>query len=307
MCGTTHDGTAADCPEQRAGETVAGKYVLEKLLGVGGMAAVYAAEHVVLRRRTAIKVLHKRFVTDAELGARFLREARETARVGHPAFVAVHDAGTTEDGCAYIEMDRLDGRDLYSIRKAEGALPVERVVEIAKAVLDALVALHARGVVHRDLKSANVFLAIDERGEEQVRILDLGFAKVEDEVSMTSPEALLGTPFYISPEQYFDPRSVDARADLFSLGIVMFELLVGGWPYTYASKRELLHKVMTGDLERHPMRRRAEVPAWLDAIVARALALERADRFASATAMREAMEHGEAPPKRGFFRRVFGL
>ncbi len=311
LCDIRHAGGLEVCPELRTGETVLGKYAVGALLGVGGMAAVYKVSHPVLRREIALKILHKRFSTDAELAARFIREARETAGMGHSAFVGVHDAGTTEDGCAFIEMDRLEGRDLYSVRKAEGALAVDRVVAIAVKVLDALVALHGRGVIHRDLKAANIFLVPTTEGAEQVKLLDLGFAKVEDDLQLTSPDALLGSPFYISPEQYIDPTTVDDRADLFSLGIVLFEVLTGGWPYTYGSKRDLLHKVVTGEIERHPSTRRPEVPPWIDAIVARALAYEREDRFESAAAMKQAFEAGAAPapaePGRpGFFRRLIG-
>ncbi len=241
-----------------------------------------------LRRQTAIKILHKRFANDRELATRFVREARETAALGHPAFVHVHDAGTTDDGCPYIEMDKLEGRELYSLRKEAGPLEPERVVPIAIQIADALVALHARGVIHRDLKTQNIYLVPTPAGD-QVKLLDLGFAKVEDELKLTSKHTILGTPFYMSPEQYLDPSAVDARADLFSLGIVMFETLVGDWPYTWESKRDLLSKVMKGDLERHPANRRPEIPSWLDEIVARALAFAREDRFESAAAMKAAL------------------
>jgi serine/threonine protein kinase len=309
MCGTRHPGEPEECPEVRTGETINGKYKLGALLGVGGMAAVYTAEHVMLRREIALKVLHKRFASDQELGSRFVREARETAALGGNAFVSVHDAGTTEDGCAFIEMDRLDGKDLYSLRKAEGMLDPMRVVRIAIGVLGALEALHARRVIHRDLKSANVYLVADAGGAEQVKILDLGFAKADDELKLTNRNQLLGTPFYISPEQYIDPTSVDERADLFSLGIVMFEVLTGKWPYTYKARRELLAKVMKGDLERHPAKLRPEIPGWLDLAVARALAHDREKRFESASEMRATLEDGEhavPPQKPSFLRRILG-
>src|SRR5690606_5710375 len=155
-------------------------------------------------------------------------------------------------------------------------------------------ALHGRSVIHRDLKSSNIFI---EAGTGRVRLLDLGFAKVTDEHAVTDPEQLLGTPLYVSPEQVFDPRQVDGRADLFSLGIVLFENLTGSWPYTWKSKRDLLRKVMTGDMERHPATRRPEVPGWLDAIVARSLAFDREHRFASAAEMRAALERGGRPQR----------
>jgi len=301
MCGAVHPKWATQCPETRTGETILNKYEVGPVLGLGGMAAVYAARHTVLRRDIALKVLHKRFAVDKELGARFVREARETAATGHPAFVGVHDAGITEDGCAFIEMERLEGRDLYSIRKAEKVIAPERAVKIAVQVLDALEVIHKRNVIHRDLKSANIYV---EGPEERVKLLDLGFAKASDDLRLTSPNALLGTPFYISPEQYIDPTTVDARADLFSLGIVLFEVMTGEWPYAYDSKRDLLSKVMFGQLERHPAAKRDSIPQWLDQVVARALALDREKRYENAAAMRAALM--QRPMKSGIFRRLFG-
>jgi len=309
MCESSHPGGIQHCPEHRTGETIAGKYEIGHLLGCGGIAAVYAAHHRVLQREIALKVMHKRFAQDAELGSRFVREARETAGMGHPAFVAVHNAGTTDDGCAYIEMDRLDGRDLYSIRKQEGTIGPGRVVQIAIEVLGGLGALHDRGVVHRDLKSSNIFLVIGPTGEDQVKLLDLGFAKVDDDLGkLTTRNQLLGTPLYISPEQAADPTSVDGRTDLFSLGVIMYEILTGAWPYAFTSKGDLLPKVLKGDLDRHPARKRPELPGWLDLIVAKALAFDPARRYGSADEMREALESARRvtarPTLPGFLRRI---
>jgi serine/threonine-protein kinase len=305
LCGSTHPDDRPVCPQQRTGQRLNDKYTIGEVIGVGGIAAVYTAEHPILRRNIAVKILHKRFAKDRELATRFVREARETAALGHPAFVRVHDAGTTEDGCPYIEMDRLEGRELYSLRKESGPLAPEHVTWIAIQILDALVVLHGRGVIHRDLKTQNIYVVTTPEGD-QVKLLDLGFAKVEDELKLTSKQHILGTPFYISPEQYLDPSAVDARADLFSLGIVMFETLVGDWPYTWENKRDLLGKVMRGELERHPANRRPDVPTWLDAIVAKALAHAREDRYESAAAMKAALEAGPPPSKSGILRRIFG-
>lgn len=301
MCAADHEGGPDACPRSRVGQTLAGKYELVSLIGCGGIAAVYAARHRLRPRDIAVKILHPRFARDPELATRFVREARETAALGHAAFVAVHDAGVSEDGCAYIEMDRLEGRDLFSIKEADGPIDPARAVRIAIAVLEGLEALHRRGVIHRDLKSANVFL---ETGTDRVRLLDLGFAKVTDEHAVTDPQQLLGTPLYISPEQCFDPRQVDARADLFSLGVLLFETMTGSWPYTWTSKRDLLKRVMTGDMERHPATRRAEIPGWLDEIVARSLAFDREQRFANATDMRAALERGPRPQRPSLLRRL---
>jgi serine/threonine-protein kinase len=303
LCGTQHPDEPP-CRQLRTGQQL-GKHTIGAVIGVGGIAAVYEARHPVLDKMIAVKILHRRYAKDQELSARFVREARETAALGHPAFVAVHDAGTTEDGCAFIEMDRLEGRELYSMRKDAGPLEIERVIWIATSILDALTVLHARGVIHRDLKTQNIYIVPTPAGD-QIKLLDLGFAKVEDELKLTSKQQILGTPFYISPEQYLDPSGVDARADLFSLGVVMFELLTGDWPYTWDTKRDLLGKVMDGDLERHPITRRPDVPEWLDAIVARALAHKREDRFESAASMKAAIEQGPPAGKSGILRRLFG-
>jgi eukaryotic-like serine/threonine-protein kinase len=304
LCAGHHPDETPACPQLRTGQMI-DKYVVGPLLGVGGIAAVYLARHPVLEREIAIKVLHKRWAQDHELTQRFVREARETAALGHPAFVRVHDAGTTDDGCAFIEMDRLEGRDLYTLRKQFGPLEPERVARIAVHVLDALSVLHARGTIHRDLKSANIYLVPSQDGEH-IKLLDLGFAKANDQLALTQKDQMLGTPFYISPEQYLDPTAVDARADIFSLGIVMWEALVGDFPYEWENKRDLLSKVMHGKLERHPAARRPDVPEWLDAIVARALAHDKQERFESAAAMKEAIEKRQSPDKPGLLKRIFG-
>ncbi len=303
----THPRGSDACPGRRVGTIVAGKYRLDSLLGVGGMSAVYAAHHLVLDRAIALKVMHASFARDRELSVRFIREARQTAALGHRGFVGVHDAGTGDDGCAYIEMDRLTGCDLLSAAIDAGPFSAERASAIAIAVLDALAALHARGVVHRDLKTSNVFLVVGEDGVERVKLLDLGFARVAAEPGLTTPRVLIGTPLYVSPEQCNDPTDVDARADLFSLGIVLFEILTGLSPYKWRTRTQLLRKVVLGDLERHPRAERPDVPEWLDAIVARSLARDRDARFANADAMRRALEQRDVDVDRpGLLRRLLG-
>ncbi|HTL34935.1 MAG TPA: serine/threonine-protein kinase [Kofleriaceae bacterium] len=304
LCGSHHKEDI--CPQARTGQVI-DNYVVGTLLGVGGIAAVYNARHLKLGREIAMKILHKRWAKDHELASRFVREGKETAALGHPAFVTVFDAGTTEDGCAYIEMDKLAGRDLYAVRTQDGPLAVDRVVSIAIQVLDGLAVLHARGTIHRDLKSSNIYLSPSELGGDRVILLDLGFAKLNDNsMALTQKDQMLGTPFYISPEQYLDPTEVDARADLFSLGIVMWEVLVGDFPYQWENKRDLLANVMHGKLERHPAVRRPDIPAWLDTIIATVLAHKREDRFENALAMKAALETKQLPDKPGLLKRMFG-
>ena len=180
LCGLSHD--EEQCPKARTGQRL-DKYIVGPLLGVGGIAAVYAARHPVLARDIAVKILHKRFAKDRELAPRFVREARETAALGHPAFVARarcrHDRGRLR-----VHRDgELEGRDLYTLRKTRGPLAPERVVAIAIAVLDALAALHARGVDPPRSQELEHLPRAGGRGGEQVKLLDLGFAKVDDELA----------------------------------------------------------------------------------------------------------------------------
>jgi len=156
-------------------------------------------------------------------------------------------------------MDRLNGCDLLSACIDAGPFSADRAVPIVIALLDALDALHARGVIHRDLKTSNVFLVVEDDGGEQIKLLDLGFAKVAHETEAHRAKVMIGTPLYTSPEQYADPTTVDPRADLFSLGVVMFEILTGLSPYQFTSKMDLLKKVVLGELERHPQAERAEI------------------------------------------------
>jgi serine/threonine-protein kinase len=285
LCDDLHPEGARECPARRVGTTVAGKYHLTGILGIGGMAAVYEARHTLLGRTVALKMVHWDRSKDVELAGRFLREAREMAGLGHVCIPAVHDTGIAEDGSPYIEMERLVGETLYALRKREGQFSPARTVAITGQILDALTLIHARNMIHRDLKSPNVFVLRDP-GYERVKILDFGFAKVADGQALTRANQLLGSPMFMAPEQCIDPTQVDARADIYSLGVIMFELLTGQWPISFTSKRELIRKVMQGEVTRNPREVRPDVPPRLDALVARALARNRQSRPASAGEMR---------------------
>jgi serine/threonine-protein kinase len=208
----------------------------------------------------------------------------------------------------YFVMELLAGESLAD-RVKRLPLTLDETRHVIEQCCSALAASHAKGIVHRDLKPDNLFLGTRGNDPNFVKILDFGIAKLTGAgaaSSKTQTGTVIGTPYYMSPEQYADPTTVDARSDVFSLGIVLFEILTGTWPYTYATRRELFSKVMKGDLERHPRRRRPEIPDWLDAIVARSLAFEREQRYQSADAMRTALlrADGETPPRPGFFRRL---
>ncbi len=303
-CDDHHPRGAPECPGHRVGTTIAGKYRVHAVLGMGGMGAVYRADHIGLGRPVALKLMHREISGDAEMAGRFSREARELAALGHRGIVDVRDTGVAEDGGFYIEMELLTGRDLRSLLR-EGPLPVDRAVAIAIEVLDALATVHGRGVIHRDLKSPNVFLARDG-DRERVVLLDFGFAKANDAQQLTQPGELLGSPLYMSPEQCRDPASVDARADLFSLGVILFEMLTGTWPYAGRSFRELTRQILRGEIQRRPAELRPDVPAWLDDVVARNLAFERNERHPSAEAMKTALSAGPPPPPKSLISRLLG-
>lgn len=293
FCDRDHARGSPDCPAAAVGHTIAGKYRLRRLLGVGGMGAVYEAEHLTLRRTVAIKRLHGRFGADPEAIARFHREAQRLAALAHPGIVRVADLGHDETGGAYIEMELLHGRTVADLLAA-GSVPIALAVEITHGALEALHAAHAAGVVHRDLKPENLFL-VEDAGSLQVKILDFGIAKQTSgatATSVTATGATFGTPLYMSPEQLRDTKSVDARSDLWAMGATLFELLTGRPPSYGETAFEVISRIALGNVDRHPRLLRREVPEWLDALVARALEQDPTQRFASAGAMAAALRSG---------------
>ena len=293
VCDVLHPVGHEACPGRRVGEVVAGKYYLDYVIGAGGIGAVYSAVHRALHRRVALKMLQPQYAKDDDLGRRFVREARQQALIGHPGIVAVHDAGHDREFGCYLEMEELDGGTIYDLLEEHGAMTAQRTAHLALDMLSTLAAIHDQGIVHRDLKPMNLFVINDDRGE-RVKIIDFGLIKVDDGHALTHTGDVLGTILYMSPEQFVDPRSVDARTDLFALGITLFEMLTGKSPVEYEDRAELRKKILHGDLSRHPKAIDDTIPAWLDAVVAKAMAPDREDRFASAADMAAAIEAGLA-------------
>ncbi|MBX3234423.1 MAG: protein kinase [Labilithrix sp.] len=284
-------GPAAVATEARTdwiGRVVADKYRITGTLGEGGMGTVYAADHVELPRSYAVKTILPHLARNEELVERFRREAFAAAKLRHRGIVDVVDFGRADDGTVYMVMERLEGRSLDEVSE----LPVDRVIAIAKEVLDALAVAHEAGLVHRDLKPANLF----ETADGGVKVLDFGIAKMTsagDEPELTSAGAVLGTPLYMAPEQVTSSAGVDARADLYSLGATLYRLLTGTTPAATASMHLVVAKVAAGDIERDARKKRPDVPATLARTIARALAKAPADRFASAKEMRAALDHAD--------------
>ena len=277
-------------PESRIGAVVGGKYRLEKVLGRGGMGAVYEAIHTGVQKRFAIKVLSAAAFRDAGSRARFTKEAQAAAKMEHPNIVAVFDVGETEDSAPFMVMELLRGRSLFDALD-RGPFPVSLAVCVAREVLSALECAHRVGIVHRDIKPANIFLVDGPDSTTHVKVLDFGVAKFAevDEVSLTQSGAIVGTPLYMAPEQFLAVREIDGRADVWAVGATLFQMLTDRPVHLTTSATAVAAKVVS---EPAPRVRsiRPEVDEDLDAIVAQALAIQRDDRFATAAAMMEALD-----------------
>jgi serine/threonine-protein kinase len=287
--------------EALIGKTIAGKYILRALVGHGGMGAVYEAEHVGLGKRAAIKFVDAEFATDENVIARFAREARAMSAVESAHIVTVFDAGS-DDGRPYLVMELLRGEDLGERLRRTGRVPLGEAMHVVAQVLRGLARAHAAGIVHRDLKPDNVFLVKHDTDPLFAKIVDFGISKIERPRDKTHPLALtgrgtvLGTPFYMSPEQAQASSDVDGRTDLYSVGAILFECLTGRPPHTGESYEQVILSICMRDA---PDVRTIDpsIPVDVAAFVARALARDRGTRFASAERMLAAL-HEVAPEER---------
>jgi eukaryotic-like serine/threonine-protein kinase len=282
--GVASSGDAKTSKLPRPGDLIDNKYRVEKLLGQGGMGAVFAAHHEVLQERVAIKLLLADVADNPEAVARFVNEARAATRIQNDHVARVRDVGTHE-GTAYMVLEYLEGADLAELLRVHGPRPVVEVVDCVLQSLEAIAQAHALGIVHRDLKPANLYLAHRQDGSSCVKVLDFGISKAAPNALLTpssgvrtSTTAMLGSPYYMSPEQIRSSKSVDTRTDIWSLGIVMYELLVGNPPFT----GETLGELMVAILERDalPIRSvRGDVSPELEAVVNGCLRRDPAQRF----------------------------
>jgi serine/threonine protein kinase len=274
----------------RLGTVLKGKYRLDRLLGVGGMAVVYQATHR-NEAELAIKMLHPEIGARAEVKARFLREGKAANSVKHPGAVLVVDDDVAEDGAAFLVMERLHGASLEGLwERAGGRLSPAAALAVADQVLDVLAAAHARGIVHRDLKPANLFVTRDGT----LKVLDFGIARVRDAAADgaghgTGAGMLLGTPEFMAPEQAFGQSgAIDGQTDLWAIGATLFTILTGQHVHAGENAAQLVVRAAT-ERARRVESLVADVPAPVANVVNRALAFDKADRWADATAMREAV------------------
>jgi TonB family protein len=212
------------------GQLLEGRYRLVRRIATGGMASVYVAEHTRIGRPVAVKILHAQYADDSECVRRFLDEGRTVGTLGHPHIVESTDMGYTSSGAPFLVLELLEGRTLEQELRRQGPLPIQRSVRIAQQIASALAAAHAKGIIHRDLKGGNVFL-VNRTDDDHVKVLDFGISKFMEGRGHTQKGKLLGTPWFMSPEQINDPASVDARCDVYSLGVIMYEMLTGKVPF----------------------------------------------------------------------------
>src|SRR5436853_2180388 len=256
VCGKEYSDTSTLCPidasvlqrdeDPLIGKTLAGKYLVEELIKHGGMGAVYRGKHILMEKTVAIKVLRPSLAVDDVVVARFSREAKAASRISHPHAVSVTDFGEDENGVVFLVMEYLDGRTLKDIIKSEGPMPLERALEIIRQVSGALDAAHQQGVIHRDLKSDNIMLS-RTNGGEWAKVLDFGIAKIQQpegvrDHDITAANLVIGTPQYMSPEQCSQTGPLDARADVYSLGVILYEMLAGRVPFTGDSPTVIMMK-----------------------------------------------------------------
>jgi serine/threonine-protein kinase len=266
------------------GAVIADRYVLLRLIGEGGMSSVWAATHALTRKAVALKFLKPELAKKSELRQRFLREARAASAVRHPNIVQIHDVLELDDRSPVMVMDLLEGESLASRVARDGPLPLVEVARLLLPVVSAIQSAHALGIVHRDLKPENLFLVSGAPGEPHVRVLDFGIAKltgVEGDAAqsaeLTRTGSMLGTIYYMSPEQTYGERDVDHRADIWALGVILYECLTGRRPTEGENVGQILKSITTGSFL--PLARVAPgLPADVTELVARMLALDRNGR-----------------------------
>jgi serine/threonine-protein kinase len=283
------------------GDVVANRFVIEQRIGTGAMGAVFAARQERLGRRVAIKFLPEHALASADACRRFEQEARAAASLQSDHVVRVYEVGQGHGGCPYIVMELLSGEDLGTLLLRRGPLPIDTATRYVADACEALAEAHARGIVHRDLKPANLFLAERPDGSTLLKILDFGVSKVAGsstaDAGLTTASTVLGSPAYMPPEQLRAAHAVDARADIWALGVTLYELLTGRRPFVAGSLADL-HALILTAAPPPPRTLRPEIPLGVENAVLRCLQKERDSRFGSAAELGAALHGARTPSPR---------
>ena len=282
-------GDASEAPVKE-GDTVEGRYRIIRRLDDGGMSSVFLAEHLLIKRRVAMKVLRPELAMDADVIDRFMNEARAAGTLGHPNIVESTDMGFTRDGVPYIVFEYLEGSLLTDeIYRVKG-MPVRRAVRIARQIASALSAAHNAGVIHRDLKTDNVFLTDKEEAGDHVKVLDFGISRFQDTDDDRSGtrSMVMGTPQFMAPEQITDPASVDRRVDIYALGVILYEMLTARRPFNNDDTNALVKDILEAS---PPPLGLEDAPAGLEAMLfTKLLAKDREQRYATMKDVEGALE-----------------
>src|SRR5688572_3950941 len=305
-------GTLGTSTDKFVGKTLPGGYAILDLISVGGMGRVYRAQQSALGRTVAVKIIHPHLLSDENSALRFMTEARAASQLNHPNSVSVFDFGRTDDGQPYLVMEFLRGKDLARIAYEEGPLPFSRIVDVLRQVLAALGEAHDLGIVHRDLKPENVILEPLRRGGDFVKVVDFGLAKLKADTqapSVTSPGIVCGTPDYMAPEQGRGD-AIDGRSDLYSVGVILFQLLTGRLPFEADSPTQvvMMHLTIPVPDPRQVAPERI-IPEPLVQVVFRAMSKDSRDRYQDAAELAEALRSAlavieSAPPSAAWEQRL---
>jgi serine/threonine-protein kinase len=286
-------------PEVLVGQVVAGKYRIDSVIGEGGMGYVVVAHHLQLDTKVAIKLLRAELASNAEAVERFAREARAAVRITSRHVARVFDVGTLETGAPYMVMEYLEGGDLSSLIQKRGPLPITEAVDYVLQACEAIAEAHAAGIVHRDLKPANLFAARRPDGAITIKVLDFGISKLTGGggLNHTKTTAIMGSPFYMSPEQMQSTRGVDIRTDIWGLGVILYELVTGRTPFEGNALPEVCLRVAT---EQPPPLQslRADAPVALELAILRCLEKDRDKRYGNVARLAVALRDLASPKGR---------
>jgi serine/threonine protein kinase len=286
------------------GQIIADKYRVRSVLGSGGMGTVFEAQHTSIGRIVAIKVLNPESNNPVAV-RRFHQEAWAAGSIGHPNLCEVSDIGALPDGRPYLVMERLYGETLAERLHNQRRLSIGDAIDVMMQTLAGLAVVHLRGIVHRDIKPENVFLVERVGFPTLVKVLDFGVSKVvaggandewDDKSAMTKTGVVMGTPYYVSPEQARALKDLDARTDLYSCGVVLYEALTGELPYEADHFHALLLRIVRGN-PTPPSKLRAEITTPLEQVVLKAMAVDRNNRYATASDMGRALEAARVTPR----------